>query len=59
VLRAVHPTAPGVVFVVLTNHPTLQYRRLCVEAGASWFLDKSIEFSRIKDVILEGNAAGH
>ncbi len=58
VLRAVHPTVPDVAFVVLTNHPTPQYRRLCLEAGARWFLDKSTEFSRIKDVILVGNAAG-
>jgi|SRR5271156_4750234 len=56
VLRAVHPTAPDVAFVVLTNHPTPQYRRLCIEAGARWFLDKSTEFSRIKDVILVGSA---
>ncbi len=55
VLRAVHPTAPGVAFVVLTNHPTPQYRRLCVDAGAKWFLDKSTEFSRIKDLILLGD----
>ncbi len=52
VLRAVHPTAPDIMFVVLTNHPTAQYRRLCLGAGASWFFDKSTEFTKIKDVIL-------
>jgi two-component system, NarL family, response regulator DevR len=52
VLRAVHPVAPDIAFMVLTNHPTSQYRRLCLGAGASWFLDKSTEFKKIKDLIL-------
>ena len=51
VLRAVHPKAPDIGFVVLTNHATPQHRRVCLEAGASWFLDKSAEFRKIKDVI--------
>jgi DNA-binding NarL/FixJ family response regulator len=51
VLRAVHPQAPGIVFVVLTNHPDPQYRRACMDAGADHFFDKSTEFDRIGDVI--------
>jgi DNA-binding NarL/FixJ family response regulator len=51
VLRAVCPKAPRTVFVVLTNHAHAQYRRLCLEAGARWFLDKSTDFRKIKDVI--------
>ena len=53
VLRAVHPGSPGIAFVVLTNHPTAQYRRVCMDAGAAWFLDKSTEFGRLKDVVAE------
>jgi two-component system, NarL family, response regulator DevR len=53
VLRAVHPASPEIAFVVMTNHPTAQHRRVCVDAGASWFLDKSTEFGRLKDVIAE------
>jgi DNA-binding NarL/FixJ family response regulator len=30
--------------IVLTNYPFLQYRRRCLAAGASFFLDKSTEF---------------
>src|SRR4051794_8948040 len=41
VLRGVHPKLPDTMFVVLTNHPTPQYRRLCLEHGASHFLDKN------------------
>lgn len=51
VLRAVRTKAPRTTFVVLTNHANAQYRRLCMEAGASWFFDKSTEFRKIKDVI--------
>ena len=51
VLRAVHPQLPGVVFVVLTNHPDAQYRRACMAAGADHFFDKSTEFDRIRDVL--------
>jgi hypothetical protein len=36
---------------VLTNHANPQYRRLCLEAGANWFFDKSTEFRKIKGVI--------
>ena len=53
VLRAVHPGSPEIAFVVLTNHPTAQYRRVCMEAGASWFLDKSTEFGRLEEVVTE------
>lgn len=51
VMRAVLPKAPSTVFVVLTNHASPQYRRTCREAGASWFLDKSTEFAKIRHVI--------
>lgn len=53
VLRAVHPGSPEIGFVVLTNHPNAQYRRVCMEAGADWFLDKSTEFGKIKEVVTE------
>jgi len=59
VLREVCPRAPEVVFVVLTNHAHAQYRRICMEAGASHFLDKSTEFGKIKDVITGLGATRH
>lgn len=51
VLRAVHPGSPEIAFVVLTNHPTAQHRRICMEAGACCFLDKSSEFGKLKDAV--------
>ena len=53
VLRAVHPALPEIPFIVLTNHASTQYRRVCMEAGASWFLDKSTEFEKLKDLVAQ------
>jgi two-component system response regulator DevR len=58
VLKAVHPKAPSIRFIVLTNHPSPQYRRACMESGAGWFFDKSTEFAKIRDVIA-GPVAAH
>jgi DNA-binding NarL/FixJ family response regulator len=51
VLRAVHPRAPQITFIVLTNFANPQYRRACIAAGATCFFDKSSEFLRVRDVI--------
>lgn len=39
--------------IVLTNYATEEYRQRCLAAGADAFLDKSLEFERVRD-ILEG-----
>jgi DNA-binding NarL/FixJ family response regulator len=51
VLKSVHPRAPRIVFVVLTNHSEDPYRRACTAAGAAYFLDKSRELDQVRDVI--------
>ena len=51
VLRKIRPVEPGIVFIVITNHPSQQYRRIYAEAGASYFLDKTTEFQKVKEVI--------
>lgn len=53
VLKSVHPKAPQIVFVVLSNHSEPQYRRACSDAGATYFLDKSCDFDEIPRVIAE------
>ena len=53
VLRTVHPQAPDIVFIVLTNHSEPQYRTACTKAGARYFLDKSCDFERVPAVIAE------
>ncbi|MEO8346331.1 MAG: response regulator [Betaproteobacteria bacterium] len=57
VLRVVHPQAPTTIFIVLTNHANPQYRRICLDAGASYFFDKSLEFGKVRDVIAATVAA--
>lgn len=59
VLRAIRPQAPEIVFIVLTNHSEPQYRRACTEAGAAYFLDKTREFDRVREVIAEIAATRH
>ena len=59
VLRTVHRQVPEIIFVVLTNHAEPQYRRACTAAGASYFLDKSTEFDRVRDVIAQIAAKPH
>lgn len=51
VLRGVGPVAPGVVFVVLTQHDGPQLRRACLAAGASYVLDKATEFGQIRQLV--------
>ena len=59
VLRTVHPQAPEIVFVILTNHAEPQYRSACAKAGARYFLDKSCDFDRVPSVIAEIAAQPH
>ena len=51
VLRRVCPIAPDIVFIMLTNHPDPQYRKICMQSGASYFLDKTTEFVKVREVI--------
>ena len=52
VLRAVRPASPELHVAVLTNYATDQHRRACVDAGAEYFLDKSSDFPRIREIVL-------
>ena len=51
VLRKVCPVAPNIVFIMLTNHADPQYRKICMESGASYFLDKTADFNKVREVI--------
>lgn len=65
VLRAVYPSAPALHVAVLTNYATDQHRRACMDAGAEYFLDKSSDFPRIREIVQrwtarpEAAAPGH
>jgi DNA-binding NarL/FixJ family response regulator len=51
VLKAVYPSAPELRVAVLTNYATDQHRRACLDAGAEFFLDKSADFPRIREIV--------
>lgn len=52
VLQGTSAQLPATVFIVLSNHTNPQYRRLCMGAGAKYYFDKSVEFAKVKEVIL-------
>jgi len=51
VLRTIRSQVPGTVFIVLTNHAQPQVRKVCMQAGANAFFDKSSELNKVKDLI--------
>ena len=53
VLRTIHEVEPGIIFIVLTNHPQPQYRKIFTAAGAKYFLDKHTEFGKVREIIAE------
>lgn len=57
VLRRVHPLAPEIEFLVLTNFATPQYRDICMKAGASHFIDKSTEIGEVRRIVADRAAS--
>jgi DNA-binding NarL/FixJ family response regulator len=51
VLRSLQQAQSKPKFIMLTNYPFLQYRKTCLEAGASYFFDKSSEFEKIPQAL--------
>jgi DNA-binding NarL/FixJ family response regulator len=51
VLRSLQQKQEKPKFIMLTNYPFLQYRKTCLEAGASYFFDKSSEFDKIPQAL--------
>jgi len=44
-----HPFPP--IVIMLTNHVDRQYRKKCLNNGASFYFDKSTEFHRVAEVL--------
>ena len=51
VLERIRKEKPAPKVIVLTNYPFVQYRKKCLEAGASFFFDKSTEFHKIPQAV--------
>ena len=47
VLRTIKQDETAPIVIILTNYPYPGYRQKCMNAGADFFLDKSIEFDQI------------
>lgn len=53
VLRAVRRDAPQLRVLICTNYPDSEYREECLAAGANFFLDKTVEFTKIPVILRE------
>jgi DNA-binding NarL/FixJ family response regulator len=51
VLAHVKPRLPGLRGIMLTNYTSPQHLRASAEAGAEYFLDKSVDFERIAEIL--------
>lgn len=59
VLRAVRDAAPEIDVYLFTNHAADPYRQLAERLGARGFIDKSKEFERVHDVLVQRRALTH
>ncbi len=53
VLKEVHPRLPHVVFAVLSNNNSSQYKKRAFTLGASHYFDKSLEQSELVRLLKE------
>lgn len=51
VLQRIKQSERVPVVMMLTNRTSLPYRKKCLEAGADFFVDKSTEFSQVKEIM--------
>ena len=51
VLRFIRERKIKARVIMITNHATPVYKKLCIELGANYFLDKSNDFDMIPSVI--------
>jgi DNA-binding NarL/FixJ family response regulator len=52
-LRKIKEDYPHIKVIMLTNYPFLQYRSKCYENGADYFLDKSNEFEKVTEILID------
>lgn len=51
ILKKVKKMNPSIITILLTNYPLEQYKEKCFEYGANYFFDKSVEFSKVTEVL--------
>ena len=50
-LVEVRKTLPGIRAIILSNYSTPQHLKASADAGAEYFLDKSIDFERVGEIL--------
>jgi DNA-binding NarL/FixJ family response regulator len=50
-LKGIKQEDSSMAVIVLTHFTTLPYRRRCLEAGADFYLDKSTEIGKLREII--------
>lgn len=61
VLAEVRKTMPEIRAIVMSNYVTPQHVKASADAGAEYFLDKSVDFERIPEILrrMSGSPKGH
>lgn len=61
VLNKVRKALPAMRAIVLSNYATPQHLKASADAGAEYFLDKSVDFERITEILkrMKGEAKAH
>ncbi|MCX6151814.1 MAG: response regulator transcription factor [Ignavibacteriales bacterium] len=53
VLKNIKNNNHSIKVIILTNYPYPQYKKICMDNGADYFLDKSNEFNKVVDIFKE------
>jgi len=59
ILKELKAEKPELDFIILTSYPYPQYRKKCMELGASFFFEKSGDFEELMGAIKGLMAKGH
>lgn len=59
VLHHIKHDHPSAFVIILTNAHHPQYQKKCLEAGADFFFDKSIEFHKVAEVLRQRMRGSH
>ena len=51
ILRTVKDENPATIVIMITNQANEHYRRLCMNLGADYFIDKTKEFEQIAEIV--------
>jgi YesN/AraC family two-component response regulator len=49
-LKQIKKESPHSAVIMLTNYPETDYKKICMEEGADFFLDKSIDFEKVIEI---------